>query len=82
MPTEATPDQPSVFSDIIIAALFSQFGDELTGCALQGGRGSTFTRLRVSAREATAELTDSGNDKVGQSLVGKGSDEFVQLRWR
>ena len=71
--------QPPLFSKIIIDTLFSKFGDELTDGTLQGGGCLAFGGRPVSAREAPAELTDSGNDEVGQSLVGKGVDEFIQL---
>ena len=74
-------DWSSLFLEIIIAALFAKFGDELTGGSLQRGSGPAFTSQPVSAREAAAELAYSGDDKVSQSLVGKGGDEFVQLGW-
>ncbi len=72
------PDQPLLFREILLAA-FSKFGNELTGSAFQGGRGPTLASLPVHAREATAELTDCGDNEVSQSLIGKGGDEFVQL---
>ena len=52
------------------------------GGAFQRRGSPTFTGGPASARKATTKLTDSGDDEVGQSLVGKGGDKLVQLRLR
>src|SRR4051794_12041309 len=65
-------------SEIVLAALPAQFGDQLLSCAFQGGP-PAFTRAPGFAGETPPELADRRQGKLCQRIVRKRDNEVPQL---
>ncbi len=65
---------------VVVSGLAAELGEGLPGGALQGG-GPTPATAAAAAGEPTPELAQGGEGKMGQSAVGQGGGELVELGW-